>query len=95
MNRLITIAAVSLTVLISGCAIVTTYGQEPKKLENNTYKFKLYYNITSTQADIDKKAKEIISEIKTKNNHSDCKNIRQDTSPNTGSQTIIYTVKCT
>ena len=95
LNRFFVLITIFFTVLTSGCAIVTTYGKEPEKLENNTYKFKLYYNVASTDKDIDKKAQQIKNEIEVKNNHSDCKFIRQYTNPNSGSQSIVYTVKCT
>ena len=95
MNRFLIPTAFLLTGLISGCAIVTTYGKDPEKLDKNTYKFKLYYNVASTDKDIDKKAQEIKKEIKVKNNHNECHIIRQTTSPNSGSQSIEYTVKCT
>ena len=55
-----------LILLTSGCAIVTTYGKEPEKLSSNTYQFEFYYNIYSSGAEIDKKAEEIIKEIKNK-----------------------------
>ena len=59
LNRFLMPAAFLLTALITGCAIVTTYGKDPEKLDKNTYKFKLYYNVASTDKDIDKKAQEI------------------------------------
>lgn len=95
MNKFLILIAILLTALLSGCAIVTTYGKEPEKIDKNTYKFKLYYNLASTDKDIDNKAQEIKNEIKTKNVHRECHIIRQTTSPNMGSQSIVYTVKCT
>ena len=93
--KLISIMYVILfTIVCSGCAIVTTYGNEPEKTSINTYKFELYYNMYSTDADIDKKAKVITNEIKSKNDHNTCKFNRGDTRPSSGNQSVIYNVQC-
>jgi len=86
--------AIFLSIFMSGCAIVTTYGKDPKKLSSNTYRFELYYNMYSSDEDIDKKADEIINEIKMKNGHSNCSYDRGDTRPMSGNQSVIYNVSC-
>ena len=94
MRTIMILIGLLLILLSSSCAIVTTYGKEPEKLGSNSYQFKLYYNIYSSDAEIDNKAEDIVKDIKTKNNHQQCKYSRVDTRPYSGSQSVVYNVTC-
>ena len=88
------LAVLVLVISVTGCAIVTMYGNEPKALGDNRYKFTLYFNVAASDEDIDAKADEVVNQIKANNSHQSCKYTRGRTRTGTGNQSVVYRVEC-
>lgn len=80
-------------IFLSGCSITTSYGEKPQKLGDDTYKYKVYYNIYSSSTDIKRKAKIIENQIKKEHGYKSCTSTRNENRI-FGSQTYVYTAKC-
>lgn len=91
MNAVKLFVMASLLVGVSACAITTTYGKDPQPVpgERNAYRFTIYYNMYTTQADIQAKAETIARELQTQQR---CQGYRLQAIPSEtfGAQDIDY-----
>ncbi len=91
------ITLIVLSVFLTSCAVITTYGKEPVKISSNRYQFKLFYNIAASDDDIRIKAEQLMEQIRQENKHESCALLRNDTRSQTGVNaraSEVFDVEC-
>jgi hypothetical protein len=79
------------TITFTGCAITTLYGKKPSPIqgEKDAYRYTIYYNIATSNKDIEKRAHQVAEELVTERG---CKGYTLEAIPNKtfGAQDIDF-----